>query len=180
MLTRILCTARQLLRRWSWFIAVVGGLLLYPLQQLYLIRQEANAARTAATVEALKNFPFKTSAEATAALATIDEAAAQAAAQASAKVVDVLQVYSKFSIAVGAFCLLNFLAWAALNTTVDVLPDWAKGYYKQQRADLPQQPGFKGTFLRLSHAGRMAVYLAGWGLQLAAAGLSIWAAFQIQ
>jgi len=153
-LSPFLCTAQQLLRRWSWSLLTLSGLLLYPLQQYWLIRWQASAAPAA------------------------DEA--QAAAQAAAKVVDVLQVYSKFSIAVGAFCLLNLLAWGALNMTVDVLPDWAKGYYKQQRADLPRVPGFKGTFLRLSHEGRMAVYLAGWGLQLAAAGLSIWAAFQIQ
>lgn len=103
-----------------------------------------------------------------------------AVAQVLAKLVDWVQVYSKFGIALMAFALINGAAWLAL-LVVPVLPDWATSYYKEPRADYPAVPGFKGTFLReLTGVQRLTVFLVVWGFQLAAIGLSVYAAFRIQ
>jgi len=110
---------------------------------------------------------------------------AQAAAAEAAKVVDPALVYSKFSIAIGVFCLINLLAWCALNMVLPVLADWAKGRYSTGPGaaavglDAPVV-GFKRTFLSLSAEGRILVYFLGFGLQLLAAGLGVYAAFTIQ
>jgi hypothetical protein len=176
---------RQLLRRQSWFYLFVAGMLFYPAQIYWQVRHAANQAHDAAASEALKAFPFKTSAQATAALATIKEATTQAAAAEAAKVVSPSLVFSKMSIAVGVFCLINLLAWAALNMALPVLPDWAKGDYSDDTRAAAvgiQAPvvGFKRTFLSLSPIARILVYFLGFGLQLFAAGLAVYAAFQIQ
>ncbi len=145
---------RQLLRRFSWLLLFVPGLALYPLLQRAIVRAALDGGNTA-------------------------DVAQQAAAEA-AKMVDWVQVYSKFSLAVGVFCLLHLLAWGALNLATPVLPDWATGRYKTPQADYPVAPGFKGTFLRLSDAQRLAFYFIGFGLELLAAWGSIDAAFKIQ
>jgi hypothetical protein len=150
---------RQLLRRQSWAYLFVAGLLLYPAQIYWQIRHAASQVPSADRAEA---------------------AAAEAA-----KVVSPSLVYSKMSIAVGVFCLINLLAWAALNMALPVLPDWAKGEYSDDaRAAVVgiQAPvvGFKRTFLGLSPIARILVYFLGFGLQLFAAGLAVYAAFQIQ
>jgi hypothetical protein len=101
-------------------------------------------------------------------------------AQVQAKLVDWVQVYAKFGVALMAFALINGAAWLALNV-VPVLPDWATSFYKEPRADYPAVPGFKGTFLReLTGLQRLTVFLVVWGFQLAAIGLSVYAAFRIQ
>ncbi len=103
-----------------------------------------------------------------------------AVTQVLAKLVDWVQVYSKFGIALMAFALINGAAWLALNV-VPVLPDWATSYYKEPKADYPAVPGFKGTFLReLTGVQRLTVFLIVWGFQLAAIGLSVYASFRIQ
>jgi hypothetical protein len=154
MLTTFTCALRRFFRRWSWALLFVPGLLLYPLEQKALLgwvaSQDPNPDRD------------------------------QAWAAASAKVVDAVQVYSKMSVAIGVFCLLNMLAWAAINMAIPVLPDWAKGDYRQPVANYPAQPGFKGTFLRLSDIQRMLVYFLFFALEIYAAGVSIEHAFRIQ
>jgi hypothetical protein len=150
---------RQILRRQSWFYLFVAGLLLYPAQIYWQIRHAASQVPS--------------------------QDQAEAAAAEAAKVVSPSLVFSKMSIAIGVFCLINLLAWAALNMALPVLPDWAKGDYSdQQRAAAVgmEAPivGFKRTFLSLSPIARILVYFLGFGLQLFAAGLAVYAAFQIQ
>ncbi len=94
-------------------------------------------------------------------------------------------VFSKMSIAVGVFCLINLLAWAALNMVLPVLADWAKGHYDTAEGVAAVglgRPvvGFKRTFLRQPGRWRILLYFLGFGLQLFAAGLGVYAAFTIQ
>jgi hypothetical protein len=151
--------ARQLLRRWSWLLLFATGLSLYPLQIYWQVRY---AARQAAGADR-------------AAVATAE----------AAKVVDPALVFSKMSIAVGVFCLINLLAWAALNMVLPVLADWAKGRYgtaENAAAVGLAHPvvGFKRTFLRQPGRWRILLYFLGFALQLFAAGLGVYAAFTIQ
>ena len=151
--------ARQLLRRWSWLLLFATGLGLYPLQTYWQVRYAASQAASA-------------------------DRAAVAAAEA-AKVVDPALVFSKMSIALGVFCLINLLAWAALNMVLPVLADWAKGYYgtaENAAAVGLTSPvaGFKHTFLSQSGRWRILLYFLGFALQLFAAGLGVYAAFTIQ
>lgn len=155
----LFCTARQLLRRWSWFLLFAAGLSLYRVQIYYQVRHAAAEAASA------------------------DQATAAAAE--AAKIVDPALVYSKMSIAVGVFCLINLLAWCALNMVLPVLADWAKGRYATQgNADAVglEAPvvGFKRTFLQQAGLDRIKLYFWGFALQLFAAGLGVYAAFQIQ
>lgn len=151
--------ARQLLRRWSWLLLFITGLGLYPLQIYWQVRYAASQA-------------------------TGTDQAAVAAAEA-AKVVDPALVFSKMSIALGVFCLINLLAWGALNMVLPVLADWAKGHYataENAAAVGLSEPvvGFKRTFLHQSGRWRILLYFFGFALQLLAAGLSVYAAFIIQ
>lgn len=151
--------ARQLFRRWSWLLLFATGLGLYPLQTYWQVRYAASQA-------------------------TGPDQAAVAAAEA-AKVVDPALVFSKMSIALGVFCLINLLAWAALNMVLPVLADWAKGHYstaENAAAVGLENPvvGFKRTFLGQSGLWRILLYFIGFALQLFAAGLGIYAAFTIQ
>lgn len=150
-----ICALRQQVRRLSWYYLLALGLISYP-YQLYLLLQWDVAG-----------------------LPLADRAAAADASY--AKMVDPVLFYSKVSISIGVFCLINLLAWASLRV-IPVLVDWATGYYREeQRADFPLTPGFKGTFLKeLSHGQRMAVYLAVWGLEMFVAWGSIEAGFRIQ
>jgi hypothetical protein len=91
-----------------------------------------------------------------------------------------MQVYSKMSLAVGVFCLINLLAWSALNMVIPVLPDWAKGDYRERVGDYPAQPGFKGTFLELAGIWRILVYFLFFALEIYAGSQSIEHAFKIQ
>jgi hypothetical protein len=158
--TRLSCIARRLLRRWSWFYLFVGGLCLYPAQIYWQVRYAVSQAASGDAVHA--------------------------ATLAMTKVVAPSYVLSKMSIAIGVFCLINLLAWSALNMVIPVLPDWAKGdYASATRAeavglDYPVV-GMKRTFLRdISPLARIALFFVGFGLQLFAAGLGVYAAFQIQ
>ena len=156
---QFMCDVQQHLRRKSWFYLLALGLVLYPFQQYALIRWQESQVSGA------------------------DQA--QAAAIAAGKVVDTLQLYSKFSVAVGAFCLINLLAWAALNMVMPVLADWAKGRYSEDGhaavlgIDAPVD-GFKRTYLKLTGAQRLAFFFVGMGLELLTAGISVDAAFRIQ
>lgn len=157
--TRFWCTARQLLRRWSWFLLFVGGVALYPVQVYWQVRYAASQVSQGDVFEA--------------------------AAAEHAKLVDSALLFSKLSIAVGVFCLINLLAWCALNLVLPVLADWAKGRYstlENAQAVGMEQPvvGFKRTFLGQSGLARIALYFVGFGLQLFAAGLGVYAAFNIQ
>jgi hypothetical protein len=154
LINRVWCKLRRFFRRWSWLLLFVPGLLLYPVQQTFLlnwvISKDPNPDRD------------------------------QAWAAASAKVVDAVQIYSKMSLALGVFCLINLLAWAALNMVMPVLPDWAKGDYREPVAGYPAQPGFKGTFLRLPDGVRIGVYFLFFALEIYAAATAIEHAFRIQ
>jgi hypothetical protein len=151
---RAWCKLRRFIRRWSWGLLFVPGLLLYPVQQDFLLNwvvsKDPNPDRD------------------------------QAWAAASAKVVDAVQIYSKMSLALGVFCLINLLAWAALNMVMPVLPDWAKGDYREPVAGYPAQPGFKGTFLRLPDSLRIGVYFLFFALEIYAAATAVEHAFRIQ
>ena len=154
-----ICGIQQHLRRKSWFYLLIAGLALYPFQQYAMIRWQESQVPGA------------------------DQA--QAAAIAAGKVVDTLQLYSKFSVAVGSFVLINLLAWAALNMVMPVLADWAKGRYSEDGhaamvgIDVPV-PGFKRTYLTLTGAQRLAFFFVGLGLELLVAGIAVDAAFRIQ
>lgn len=156
---RLWCTLRQLLRRWSWFLLFAAGLCLYPVQIYWQVRYAAQQ------------------------VASTDQATAAAAE--AAKVVDPALVFSKFSIAIGVFCLVNLLAWCALNMVLPVLADWAKGRYgtlEHAQAVGLENPvvGFKRSFLQQAPLDRIKLYFWGFGLQLAAAGLAVFAASYIQ
>jgi hypothetical protein len=158
--TRIACTARRILRRWSWFFLFVGGLCIYPAQIYWQVRYATSQAASGDAVHA--------------------------ATLAMTKVVAPSYVFSKMSIAIGVFCLINLLAWCALNMVIPVLPDWAKGDYatgERAQAVGLEQPvvGMKRTFLGgISPLARICLFFVGFGLQLFAAGLGVYAAFQIQ
>jgi hypothetical protein len=147
---------RQFFRRWVWGLLFVPGVLSYPLQMDLLVRY------------LLRQVPKGDY--------------AQALDATYAKLVDPLFFYSKVSIAIGMFFLINWLAWAALNLAMPVLPDWAKGWYKQPRADYGVRSGFKGTFLGdgVSDTARLAFFFVGFGLELAVAWGSVDASFRIQ
>lgn len=159
-LAQLACGVRRILRRWSWFYLFVGGLCIYPVQIYWQVRYATSQATGGDAVHA--------------------------ATLAMTKVVAPSYVLSKMSIAIGVFCLINLLAWSALNMVIPVLPDWAKGEYATlDRAtavglDMPVV-GMKRTFLgSISPLARIALFFVGFGLQLFAAGLGVYAAFQIQ
>ena len=150
---------RQVLRRWQWGYVLVAGLFLYPLQINWQARY---AAWQAGHADGLT-----------------------AAAAVLGKVVDPDQVYSKMSLAVGVFCLINLLAWGALNLVLDVLTNWAKGGYadpeKAAAAGLPAPVvGFKRTFLTLDPLPRIGVYFLFFALEIYAAAAAVEHAFRIQ
>lgn len=94
-------------------------------------------------------------------------------------------MYSKMSLAVGVFCLINFLGWAALNIAIDVLPNWAKGDYndtdRAASAGLATPVmGFKRTFLNLDPLPRIVVYFLFFALEIYAAASAVDHAFKIQ
>lgn len=171
------CTLRQGLRRASWLLLFVAGLFVYPAQVAWQTNSAANEAAASAAANALDK-PNATPAD-------VLSAAAHAASIVRAQVVSPTYLFSKLSIAIGVFCLINLLAWAALNMVLPVLPNWAVGRYgtaDNATAVGLAAPvvGFKRTFLSLSAEGRILVYFLGFGLQLLAAGLGVWAAFTIQ
>jgi hypothetical protein len=151
---RIACVLRQQLRRWLWLLLFVAGALSYPLQLRWMVNFVTAGADRA------------------------DLLAMRAAAY--AKMVSPLYFFSKTSLSIGIFCLVNLLGWAAL-LVVPVLIDWATGYYKKQRADFPETRGFKGTFLLgLTDWQRMLVFVAVWALEIFTAVESAKAGFTIQ
>lgn len=152
--TRLTCAIRRFLRRWSWGLLFIPGIISYPFQMEGLVRW---------TVRHVPNQDLQDS-----------------LAAAYAKLVNPLLFYSKLSIAAGMFCFLNLAAWGALNMVMPVLPDWAVGDYRTGKNGYPATPGFKGTFLSLSAEWRMVVYFLAFGLELVAAWGSVAAAFQIQ
>jgi len=159
MLTRLTCFLRQAARRWTWGYLFIAGLLLYPVQ----IAWQAHRAA--------------------AGLLGDERLTAQAAAL--AKVVDPDQVYSKMSLAVGVFCLVNLLGWAALNLAFDVLTNWAKGGYGDAEAAARvgmANPvvGFKRSFLGLEPLPRLVVYFLFFALEIYAATAAVEHAFRIQ
>ena len=157
--TRLWCGVRQLLRRWNWAYLFLLGLLAYPTQIYWQARRAAEG------------------------LAGEDRVAALA--KSLAKVVDPDQVYSKMSLAVGVFCLINFLGWAALNLAIDVITNWAKGDYADaERAAAvglaAPVVGFKRTFLGLEPLPRIVVYFLFFALEIYAASAAVEHAFKIQ
>jgi hypothetical protein len=150
----VVCWLRQQVRRLSWAYLFVLGLASYPYQLYLLLKYQ------------VAGMPLQ------------DQAGE--AARFYAKLVDPVLFYSKVSISVGVFCLINLMAWGSLRV-IPVLIDWATGYYREERADFPAHPGFKGTFLKeLTGAQRMATYIAVWGLELVIGWGSVHAGFSIQ
>lgn len=173
MLYAFFCRARQFLRRQLWLLLFVAGLFVYPAQVRYTERVAAhNAAEAAAAA------PGHT-------LASISEAATQAAADTRAQVVAPSYLNSKMSIAVGVFSLIMALAWTALQLVIPVIPNWATGDYADpERAAAVglEKPvvGFKRSFLRQSDLARVCLMLGFMALLVFAAGVGVWAAFTIQ
>ncbi|SNC67367.1 hypothetical protein SAMN06265337_1926 [Hymenobacter gelipurpurascens] len=151
----VVCAVRRLFRRHSWAYLFVIGLASYPVQYYWQVRHAASQGTNARD-------------------------AADLAAATASKMVDPTQVFSKMSIAVGVFCLINLLAWFAHNLATPVGPDWAKGDYRTSKNGYPATPGYKGTFLALGHKERLDAYNRERLFQIIAAGISVWAAFMIQ
>lgn len=151
---RIACVARQLLRRWAWLLLFVAGALSYPAQLRWMV-DYVTAGASGADLLAMR-------------------------AAAYAKMVSPLYFFSKTSLSIGIFCLVNLLGWGAL-LVVPVLVDWATGFYGKGRGEFPATRGFKGTFLlKLTDWQRILVFVAVWALEIFTAVESVKAGFTIQ
>jgi hypothetical protein len=154
MLTLFRCALHRFFRRTSWGILFLIGALSYPAQLDLMVRYVTRGVPAA------------------------DLLAMRAAAY--GKLVEPLLFYSKISISIGIFCLVNLLGWAALMV-VPVLIHWATGRYKEENTEFPVRRGFKGTFLiGLTDGQRMAVFVGVWALELLVAVASVQAGFTIQ